>query len=130
MKKYLAFLALLVAVVSFNFATVEKSSKAALISWSTTAVDFGQIELNKPVTTDFVFQNTGNQPLIIVSAQGSCGCTVAEYTKGEILPGEFGEVTATYNAAKIGVFNKTVTVNANTGNGPIILSVKGEVVTL
>ncbi|SMD35836.1 Protein of unknown function [Reichenbachiella faecimaris] len=128
MKKYLAFLTLAIAIVSFNFTTIENSNVGAVMSWNLTEYDFGQIELNRPVTADFKFQNSGTTPLVIVSAQGSCGCTVAEYTKGEILPGEFGEVTATYNAAKVGVFNKAVTVNANTANGPITLRVKGEVV--
>ncbi len=128
MKKYLAFLTLAVAMISFNFTTPEKSDVAAVMSWNLTEFDFGQIQVNKPVTANFKFQNTGSQPLVVISAQGSCGCTVAEYTKGEILPGEFGKVTATYNAAKVGAFAKTVTVNANTGNGPITLRIKGEVV--
>lgn len=128
MKKYLAILTLVVAVLSFNFTTIESNSVEAVMSWNLTAYDFGQIELNKPVTGEFEFQNTGSKPLYILSAQGSCGCTVAEYTRGEILPGEFGKVTATYNAAKVGVFSKTVTVNASTGEGPIILKIKGEVV--
>lgn len=128
MKKYLAFLTLAVAFLSFNFATIDKNNVGAVMSWSLTEYDFGRIELNSPVTADFKFQNTGSEPLVIVSATGSCGCTVAEYTRGEILPGAFGEVTATYNAAKVGAFNKTVTVNANTANGPITLKIKGEVV--
>lgn len=128
MKKYLSILTMAIAFVSFNFTTVENSSVAAVMSWNLTEFDFGQIELNKPVTADFKFQNTGSLPLVIVSATGSCGCTVADYTRGEIFPGEFGEVTATYNAAKVGTFNKTVTVNANTGTGPITLKIKGEVV--
>lgn len=128
MKKYLSILTMAIAFVSFNFTTVENSSLAAVMSWNLTEYDFGQIELNKPATADFKFQNTGSLPLVIVSATGSCGCTVADYTRGEILPGEFGEVTATYNAAKVGTFNKTVTVNANTGTGPITLKIRGEVV--
>ncbi|WP_420582588.1 DUF1573 domain-containing protein [Reichenbachiella sp.] len=128
MKKYLVFLTLAVAIVSLNFTTTDKPTVGAVMSWSLTEYDFGQILQNKPVTADFKFQNTGSTPLMIVSVKGSCGCTVAAYTKGEILPGQFGEVTATYNAAKIGAFNKTVTVNANTGTGPITLSIKGEVV--
>ncbi|WP_422360543.1 DUF1573 domain-containing protein [Reichenbachiella sp.] len=128
MKKYLAFLTLAVAIASFNFTTIESDRVGAVMSWSLTEYDFGQIEMNKPVTADFRFQNSGATPLVIISAQGSCGCTVAEYTKGEILPGEYGEVSATYNAAKVGAFNKTVTVNANTGNGPMTLHIKGEVI--
>lgn len=128
MKKYLSILTLAIAFVSFNFTTVENGSAGAVMSWNLTAYDFGQVELNQPVTADFKFQNTGSQPLVIVSATGSCGCTVAEYTKGEILPGAYGEVSATYNAAKLGAFSKTVTVNANTGTGPITLTIKGEVI--
>lgn len=128
MKKYLAIFTLITAIISFNFSGVEKDIRSAVMSWSMTEYDFGKIEQNKPVTAEFKFQNTGNTPLMVVSVKGSCGCTVAQYTKGEIMPGQFGEVTATYNAAKVGVFNKTVTVNANTGEGPIILRVKGEVV--
>ncbi|MEO9968182.1 MAG: DUF1573 domain-containing protein [Reichenbachiella sp.] len=128
MKKYLAFLTLAAALVSFNFVMKSDNPVSAVMSWSTTEVDFGKIELNKPVIAEFKFQNTGTTPLLVVSAQGSCGCTVADFTKGEIEPGAYGEVTATYNAAKVGVFNKTVTVNANTSTGPITLKIQGEVV--
>lgn len=102
--------------------------RAASFQWSHTTHDFGEIELNEAVTAKFSFQNTGNAPLVIVSAQGSCGCTVAGYTKGEIPAGEYGEVTATYTSSKAGLFNKTVTIKANTTDGPIVLTVKGEVI--
>lgn len=127
MKKYLAFLAVAAAFISFSFTTIERSNAGAVMSWNLTEYNFGEIERNKAVTADFKFQNTGSSPLYILSAKGSCGCTVADYTKGEILPGAYGEVTATYNAAKVGLFNKTITVNANAGDGPIILKIKGEV---
>lgn len=127
MKKYLAFLTLAIAILSFNFTWVERSPLGATLSWELTEYDFGQIEKSKPVTAEFKFRNTGTAPLIVISAKGSCGCTVAKYTKGEILPGEYGEVTATYNAAKVGAFSKTVTVNTNTNNDPFILKIKGEV---
>lgn len=127
MKKYLSIFTLAAAFVSLSFATVAPETTGAVMSWHTTEYDFGRIERNIPVQANFKFQNTGNEPLIIVSAKGSCGCTVAAFSKGEILPGAYGEVSATYNAAKVGAFSKTVTVNANTGNGPITLTVKGEV---
>jgi hypothetical protein len=66
--------------------------------------------------------------LVITSVQASCGCTVTKYTKEAITPGSSGFVTATYNAAHVGVFTKTVTVNANTEGGPVLLTIKGEVV--
>ena len=64
----------------------------------------------------------------IESHQASCGCTVTKYSKDPISPGSSGYVTATYNAAKVGVFTKTVTVNANTDGNPVVLTIKGEVI--
>ena len=97
-------------------------------NWTETSFDFGKIKVNKPVTHEFSFINAGNAPLVITSVQASCGCTVAKYSKDAIAPGSSGYVTATYNAARVGVFTKTVTVNANTGSGAVVLTVKGEVV--
>jgi hypothetical protein len=97
-------------------------------SWAVTAYDFGKIQINKPVTHEFKFTNTGDAPLVISSVQASCGCTVAEYSKDPIAPGAQGFVKATYNAAKGGVFTKTVTVNANAQENVVQLVIKGEVV--
>ena len=80
-----------------------------------------------PVTHEFRFMNKGSEPLVITSVQASCGCTVANFTKDPIPAGGEGFVTATYNAATKGIFNKTVTVNANTQNGVVTLSIRGEV---
>jgi len=97
-------------------------------AWDITAYDFGKIQLNKPVTHEFKFTNTGDAPLVISSVQASCGCTVAEYSKDAIAPGAQGFVKTTYNAAKVGVFTKSVTVNANAENNVVQLFIKGEVV--
>ncbi|AYB31121.1 DUF1573 domain-containing protein [Chryseolinea soli] len=103
------------------------ASKVAAFNWNVTSFDFGKIALNKPVTHEFKFTNSGTDALIIASVQASCGCTVAEYTKEPIAPGGQGFVKATYNAAHAGVFNKTITVNANTGGGAVVLNISGEV---
>lgn len=100
----------------------------AVFAWTSTTFDFGKIKLNKPVTNEFSFTNTGDAPLVILSVTASCGCTVTEYTKNPIEPGAKGFVKATYNAAKVGVFSKTVTINANTEEGMVQLTIKGEVI--
>ena len=96
-------------------------------AWTETAFDFGKIKQNNPVTHEFRFVNKGAEPLLITSVQASCGCTVAKYSKDAIAPGAEGFVTATYNAANKGVFNKSVTVNANTQDGVVVLAIRGEV---
>ncbi|SKC73797.1 DUF1573 domain-containing protein [Ohtaekwangia koreensis] len=101
--------------------------RAAAFTWMQTSFDFGKIKVGVPVTHEFKFTNTGDAPLVITSVQASCGCTVAEYTKEPIPAGAQGFVKATYNAAKAGVFTKTVTINANTEESAVLLSIKGEV---
>lgn len=95
--------------------------------WTETSFDFGKIAHKAPVTHEFRFVNKGSEPLLITSVQASCGCTVAKYSKDPIAPGAEGFVTATYNAATKGIFNKTITVNANTQDGVVVLGIRGEV---
>jgi hypothetical protein len=97
------------------------------IKWNETKHDFGQLELNKPGTVVFTFKNTGDKPVVISAARSSCGCTVAEYTKEPVKPGEEGQVKATYNSAREGNFSKSVTVTFDGITDPVVLSLKGTV---
>ena len=109
-----------------NFLSPRIATPAFL--WLATTYDFGKITVNKPVTHEFRFTNSGDGPLVISSVQASCGCTVTDYSKDPIPSGSEGYVKATYNAAKVGVFSKTVTVNANAEESVVQLTIKGEVV--
>jgi hypothetical protein len=100
----------------------------AVFKWTIKEFDFGKINVGIPVNHEFTFTNMGDIPLVISSVQASCGCTVTSYSKDPIQPGGEGFVKATYNAAKVGQFTKTVTVNANTDEGAVLLTIKGEVV--
>ncbi len=102
-------------------------SAMAKFKWEETTHNFGKIDQGKPVTTEFKFTNTGSTPLIISNVKGSCGCTIAKYTKEPIAPGKTGTVSATYNAAAMGAFNKSVRVTANVEGGTETLFIKGEV---
>jgi hypothetical protein len=103
-------------------------SSNAQISWlNSETIDMGKIEKGKPVSVTFEFKNTGDVPLLISSAKGQCGCTKVEYTMQAVKPNEKGFIKATYNAAKEGGFNKSITVTANTNEPQIILHIKGEV---
>jgi hypothetical protein len=104
------------------------SIRNAAFNWAQTLFDFGSIKQNAPVSHTFKFKNQGDAPLVISSVQASCGCTVTDYSKTPIEAGGEGYVKATYNAATLGAFNKTVTVNANTDDGVVLLTIKGTVV--
>lgn len=99
----------------------------AVFNWSATEHDFGKIPAGTPVSHEFIFTNKGDAPLIISTVQASCGCTVTAYSKEPVEAGRQGFVKATYDAAKAGKFTKTVTVNANTEQGVVRLTIRGEV---
>ncbi len=113
-----------VGVVSFLSPPIEPPAFA----WTMTTHNFGKIKVNVSVSHEFRFTNSGDAPLVISSVQASCGCTVTDYSKDPIAPGAEGYVKTTYNAARVGVFTKTVTVTANAEESVAQLSIKGEVV--
>ena len=77
--------------------------------------DFGTINEGQKVTHVYKFKNTGDAPLIIQEAKGSCGCTASDWTKTPIPAGGEGFVKAEFDSnGKPNVQNKTVTVTANT----------------
>lgn len=121
--KILLFASLILLTVS-----VAMIVPSALFKWSETTHDFGRIGQGKPVTAEFTFTNTGELPLLINHAKGSCGCTGVDYPKAAILPGQAGSIKATFNAAASGTFNKSVIVESNAEGGTMVLYVKGEVV--
>ena len=76
----------------------------------------------------FRFRNVGQSNLIISSAQGSCGCTVPEWPKEPIKPGEEGKINIIFNSTgKQGLQNKTITLIANTIPNTKVIAIKGEV---
>lgn len=107
-----------------------EAEEVAAIEWKNMTHSFGTIDYNRPVTGVFEFVNTSDEPIIIKSAKGSCGCTGTTYPKTAILPGETAKITATYDAKNIGPFKKTVTVHTNIDKEKkgTVLDITGEVI--
>ena len=92
------------------------ASAQAEIKFDKTTHNFGKFSESSPVVTcTFTFTNTGDKPLIINQAVASCGCTVPEYTKDPIQPGDKGTIKVTYNGTGKfpGHFKKSITVRTN-----------------
>src|SRR5450759_3906684 len=103
---------LLFSLMAFTFATAIFAQKKAadVAKFSTETFDYGKVKQNVPPTATFVVTNIGTEPLIIEQANPTCGCTIADYTKLPIAPGQTGFIKATYNAVAIGGIHKTLTV--------------------
>lgn len=90
--------------------------------------DFGKIKQDSDNKYIFKFTNTGKEPMIIETANGSCGCTVPNYPKAPIPPGGTGEIEVVYKPGKQeNAQTKTVTVIANTEPKETTLRIKAEV---
>jgi hypothetical protein len=90
--------------------------------------DFGTIAEGDVAKHTFTFKNTGEAPLIIESAKGSCGCTVPKWPREPIPVGGDGEIEVAFNSkGKPGIQNKTVTITANTYPKITKISIKANV---
>lgn len=89
--------------------------------------DYGDVKQGGNGDCAFKFTNTGTAPLIISDAKGSCGCTVPEWPKNPIKPGESAEIKVHYDSKRVGPINKTVTVTANIEGGTKVIRIKGNV---
>ena len=101
--------------------------QGAQINFKSETIDYGTIEKNSDGVRNFVFTNTGNTPLIITSAQGSCGCTVPTYPREPIAPGAKGTISVKYSTDRVGAFSKTVTLTTNSASANTVLTIKGNV---
>ncbi len=154
MKKVLWTLALLLSVTVLSFGQAQKAeakkmdkqnleqrldaakiqevgTKAAetkqKVTFQETTIDYGTLEQGGDPYRVFNFTNNSDEPLIIKSARGSCGCTVPEIPEGHIEPGATGQIKVKYDTQRIGSFQKSVTVYTNLSEEPFQLYIKGNV---
>ncbi|EZH73813.1 hypothetical protein ATO12_17930 [Aquimarina atlantica] len=105
-----------------------KISDFPVMDFAETNHNFGTINEGDIVEHKFTFTNTGKAPLVIISAKGSCGCTVSKWPKEPIAPGATGDMMVTFNSnGKPNLQNKQVTITANTEKGKEILKIKAMV---
>ena len=101
-----------------------QADKYPVMTFSETSYDFGTINQGEAQEHVFSFTNTGEADLVIVDAKSSCGCTVPQYPKTPIAPGESGEMLVKFNGSGKNQVSKTVTVTANTQKGKEMISIK------
>lgn len=124
MKKLLLFVMMITASISVMFAQGK-----AEIKFDKTTYNFGTFSEKEPIVTGtFTFTNIGDAPLVIHQAVASCGCTVPEFTKEPVLPGQSGTIKVTYNGeGKFpGHFKKSITLRTNAKTEMMRIYVEGD----
>lgn len=90
--------------------------------------DYGQIEKDGDGTWSFEFKNIGEFPIVVSRVRSTCGCTVPDWSREPIEPGESGKIKVVYNTEQTGTFLKSLYVYSSAANSPVKLQVKGKVV--
>lgn len=142
MKKILHTLILLLVVTAFSYAqTAKKQAKKQVdtevqeiqdvngpqMVFEELVVDYGEVDKGSDPLRKFHFTNLGTEPLVIKQAKGSCGCTVPDYPKEPIMPGESSTIDVRYDTNRVGPFTKTVALTTNMGEEKVVLTIKGKV---
>jgi hypothetical protein len=104
------------------------TSRLPMFSFTDEVHDFGRIIQGEKVSYSFKFKNVGKSDLVITDANGSCGCTIADYPKTAIAPNGEGSIDVTFNSeGKKGYQSKTVTIVANTQPNTKVLTIKAQI---
>lgn len=119
-----------VAIVSvFAFTTVPTPKEEAGIVWEKTTHDFGTVKVGPELKATFEFTNKGKKSVSIKNAKPGCSCTVPDYTKDPVVPGQKGSVSASYKTeGHLGNFSKNVTVLFDDGTTQELI-ITGNVIT-
>ncbi len=116
------------AVEGDDLKPAEPELPATVLSFDQDMHDYGDIYQDTKNEHIFTFTNTGEEPLVISNAVGSCGCTVPEYPKEPVAPGEKGEIKVVFSSGKKeGAQTKNVTITANTDPKQTKLTIKANV---
>ena len=96
-----------------------------IIEWDKTEHDFGTLNQGDKAETTFTLTNVGKGDLVITKAVGSCGCTIPDYPKEAVKPGESAGIKVIYNSTgKKNKTTNTVTLTTNTEKGNEIVRIK------
>ncbi len=106
----------------------DEKAQMPAITFDSDIHDFGRLTAGENIKYSFKFTNTGNADLVISGCDASCGCTIADFPRGHIAPGETGYVTVSFQSAGMsGNQMKEVTVVSNTQPARTKLRIVAEV---
>ena len=126
---FLAFAVVVMSSLTAFSQEAKQVSSGPQISIDKDVHDYGTIKKGANGTSEFTIKNTGNAPLIVSRAKGSCGCTVPEWPKEPIMPGASAVMSVRYDTKRVGPINKSVTISSNATNGETkVVRIKGTVI--
>lgn len=112
-----------------NSANGKTDTDLPSIAFENDFYDFGRIIQGEKVSYGFKFTNKGKSDLIISKVSTSCGCTVTDFPRTPIKPGESNKIEVKFDSEnRRGFQNKTITVLSNSQPSSTLLRIKAQVV--
>lgn len=112
-----------------NSASGVVNSDLAVIEFENDFYDFGRIIQGEKVSYNFKFKNTGKSDLIISRVTSTCGCTVGDFPRTPVRPGETSKIEVKFDSEnRRGFQNKSITVLSNAQPSTNTLNIKAQVV--
>ncbi|WP_027376028.1 DUF1573 domain-containing protein [Kaistella palustris] len=105
-----------------------QSNPLTTVALSEAAFEFGKIKKGEHKEHTYEITNTGQNPLIISQVKPGCGCTVPDYTKDPILPGQKGKITLKFDSSNFdGLVNKQAEIYANVEKAPMVITFSADI---
>jgi hypothetical protein len=112
-----------------NTAEGRETKNVPEITFEKTIHDFGKLIQGEIVIYNFKFKNTGSADLLITDVISTCGCTVTEYPKEPIKPGQEKKLEVTFDSNnRRGFQSKMISVLTNAQPSTTILKIKAKVI--
>ncbi|HEY9256378.1 DUF1573 domain-containing protein [Chitinophaga sp.] len=100
---------------------IKEDGQSSALTFEEKVHNFGEIVAGEKVEYSFKFTNTGSSPLLIEDAISSCGCTVPEWPKEPIKPGQSGYMKVIFDShGKSGYTEKEISVKINNKDGYVV----------
>ena len=117
MKKTILFLFILA-----SFSTFAQSGPKA--TFDKKSLKFDNIKPGTQLKVVYYFTNTGDADLVLTKVKPTCGCTVAEYPKYPIKPGQRDSINAVFDTEGRSGYNaKGINIQSNAGEISLVFEV-------
>jgi hypothetical protein len=92
------------------------------IQFKTQSHRFGFVHQGAVLEYDYLFTNTGSEPLAIMETKAECTCTEVTEPEKEIMPGETAKIHLKFDSKSARYRQKrTILVSSNASNSPTVL---------
>ena len=110
-------------IFHFLLLLLTQAAAHAGLYWEKTQMVYDPTLSDRTVTGEFVFMNTGTEPVTIDRVQTNCGCTSATLEKRTWQPGEKGRISTVFTiGSRQGVQVKPVAVSIRGEPNPTVLT--------